>query len=322
MAALAQRPKYGVEGLVYTLLTESSDVIGGTPAYGTVYTLPNVAKIGANPNGKIATDFLDDGPALVAETIGQIDVDLELGDIMPADEARLLGHTYANGVIGRAANDQSPWVAVGFKILRSGLDSGAQVYEYFWFYKGKFSKYDAQAATKKDTPAFQHVMLKGMFTCLQANKAWSSKIRTDDPNQIAATIANWFVAPVMPSSDTTAVTATFATGTGAAKTFTISLAKASANGAIPFSFPASSLAFLVAQLNLAKVAVGTLVAGITAVISSPGTGFSNSPIVITVTSPNSAAADACLASISSSNDIVDCNGTAISPVMGLVTLHA
>ena len=320
--ALAYRPLIGARNLVYALLTESSDVSGGTPTYGAPVAISNLAKISVNTNGNASFLFGDDAPRMIAETIGKIDLEVTFPDLLPSDYAALLGHTYANGQIVEASSDQSPYVALGFQVLRAGSDAGVLDYDYYWLYKCRFVKPSNTYETKADSVKFNPMVLKAEAAMLIANNAFRMRIRTSDPNVTTAAKTSFFTQVTLPSSDNTALTVTFATGTGAAKTFTVTFAKASASGSIPFSIPASSIAALVANLELAKVAVGTIVAGITAAISSAGTGFSNSPVVVTVTSPNSAAADACIAFIAANSGIVDNNNSPVTPVSGLVTLHA
>jgi len=210
--ATAVRPLIGASDLVYALMSESSDVAGGTTTYGTIYTLPNLRRISINPNSAAATLFGDDGPRISAETIGEIDVEFEIADILPADEARILGNTYSTGSIVRDLADASPYIALGFKLLRSGLDSATAVYDYIWLYKGKMMKPAQDNQTKEDKINFQCPKLVGKFVARQSDNQWMIKCRTDDAN--AATItAGFFSTVVSQSTDATALTCTLSEGT-------------------------------------------------------------------------------------------------------------
>ena len=151
MAVVNSRPAIGIEGAVYCLLNESTDVSGGTPTYGTVKALFPSAKLTVNPNGSVATDWADDGPSFVATTTGKYQVSLEVQDMDPAAYAEVTGQTRANGIAADGSLDTAPYVAFGYKQWLGGLDgSGNKVYRYKWLLKGKFSKSQEGGETKKD----------------------------------------------------------------------------------------------------------------------------------------------------------------------------
>ncbi len=210
---MSVRPRIGASDLVFAVLDEDTDVAGGTPTYGTPVALANLAEINVNPNGSTSVLFADDMPAVVGETIGKIDVDFQLADISQANYALLFGHTYANGAIAEKADDQSPYIAIGFKALRSGKYSGLKVYDYFWLYKGKMSKPDSKYETKKDSINFQNVTLKGQFVALQScDKAFRMRVRTDDA-AAAGLLSAFFTQVTLPTADVTDLTVTIAQGT-------------------------------------------------------------------------------------------------------------
>jgi phi13 family phage major tail protein len=206
------RPRIGASDLVYAILDADTDVIGGTPTYGTPVALANLAKIVVNPNGSGVVGFSDDKPSTAAETIGKIDLDFELADISQANYAALLGHGYANGAIDEKADDQSPFVAIGFKALRAGKYSGSKVYDYFWLYKGIFLKPQDTYETKKDSITLQNVTLKGLFVALDSNKSWRFRLRTDDA-AAAGLLSSFFTQVTLPTADVTALSVALAQGT-------------------------------------------------------------------------------------------------------------
>lgn len=223
--SVSARPAIGVKDVVYALLTESSDVAAGTPTYGTVKSLAGVGRISVNPNSSIARLAGDDQMIHVAESIGKIDVELELADIDPAAEAEVLGHTYSNGAILRNAADSSPYVAVGFKVSHTG----SSVSTYCWLYKGKFSKPDMSAETKGETINFQRKVLKGEFQPLIANSNWMLKLRTDDAAAPAALVSGFFSSvPLTASADLTAFTLASGAGDASDKQIVLTFGKASA----------------------------------------------------------------------------------------------
>lgn len=198
-SAIVERPGIGVEDVVVAVLTQSSDVAGGTLTYATPVALAGLAKLTVNPNGTVATDWADDGPAVSATTTGKIQVDLEMLDVVPVNFATIFGMKYANGILVDNGLDTSPYLALGYKQWLSGDDdTGNKVYRYVWLLKGVLAKPQEGGATKADTIKYQHMQLKGEFTRLNFNGNWRTMLRTDDPN-IGATsnaVADWFHAPV------------------------------------------------------------------------------------------------------------------------------
>jgi phi13 family phage major tail protein len=222
MAVVSSSPAIGVESAVYAILTESSDVLGGTPVYGTVKNFFPTAKLTINLNGSVATDWGDDGPSAIATTTGKVQVSLEVQDIDPAAYAEITGQTRANGITADNSLDTSPYIAFGYKQLLIGGK-----YRYKWLLKGKFSKSSEGGETKKDTINYQHMTLAGEFGRLIANGNFQTGIRTDASDTPAATVTNWFNAPVIaPTVDLGALTLTSATGVISTKTFTLTFAKA------------------------------------------------------------------------------------------------
>jgi phi13 family phage major tail protein len=193
--AISQKPRIGLKDVKYALLTESSDVIGGTPTWGTVYSLTNAIELSFDPASSASTLFADDGAAFSAETTGEMTISLGLADILPDDMARILGHTYANGIVNETTDDASPYIAIGGKRTMPG-----GTYEYFWLPKVKLNKPASTATTKGSSIEFQTPMLEGRVLKLTANNNYRTRVRTDDTNASATTISNWFAAPVFDDS--------------------------------------------------------------------------------------------------------------------------
>jgi phi13 family phage major tail protein len=198
--AIAQRPRIGLKDVKYAVLTESTDTVGGTPTYGTVYSLANAIELSFDPASSSATLFADDGAAFTSETTGEMTISFGMADILPDDMARVLGHTYANGIVNESTDDQSPYIAIGGKFLRSGKDGANSVYEYFWLPKVKLQKPSATATTKGASIEYQTPMMEGRVVKLTANNIYRTRVRTDDANASATAITNWFNAPVVTNN--------------------------------------------------------------------------------------------------------------------------
>jgi phi13 family phage major tail protein len=275
MAVVNSAPAIGIEGAVYALLNESTDVLAGTPTYGAVKALFPSAKLTVNPNGSVATDWADDGPSFVATTTGKYQLSLEAQDVDPAAYAEITGQTRANGIAVDGSLDSAPYVAFGYRQWLGGLDSsGNKRYRYKWLLKGKFSKAQEGGETKKDTISYQHMTLAAEFTKLIANNNIQTTIRTDASDAPAATISAWFNAPVISSTvDLGALTLTSAAGVISTKTFTLTFAKAGGGTTTIVDGSAVNVA-------IALASTGTLIALTT---FTPGSA-STTPTLAVVTS--------------------------------------
>ena len=221
--AYSARPAIGAKNLVYALLSEASDVAGGTPTYGTVKPLAGLGKISQNPNGNASVLYGDDQALHVADGVGKIDLSFDLADIDPAAYAEILGHTYGAGGVLEKSTDQSPFVAIGFKKTHTG----SSVETYYWLYKVKFLKPDSASETKKESINFQSLSLKAVAVPLASSSVWRLWIRTDDANASAAVLAAFFSTVVLSASvDLGALTLTSGAGDASEKTITLTFAKA------------------------------------------------------------------------------------------------
>ena len=211
MAANTPRLRIGASDIVYAVLDEASDVVAGTPTWGTVTALPNAKAISFDPGSSLFTGFYDDGAKFSADTVGVLKLQLTLGDITPTAEAEILGHTYTGGQIQQTTLDQAPYVAIGWKTLRTGSSA---VYDYYWLYKGKFRKPTIDAKTKEATITPTDVVLEGNFVGLISKAGlYANKLRTDDDAAAAATITGFFTTVPLAAANLNALTVTAAEGT-------------------------------------------------------------------------------------------------------------
>lgn len=179
--------RIGVDKLHYAICTD-----GDTESWGTPSPLKGVISVNINPNASQETLFADDGPYETAATIGNIEVEINKAQLALAERAELLGHTLANGKLVSKSTDVPPFVAIGFRTLKSNGH-----YRYVWLYKGKFQDLEDQNETKGDSINFQTDTINGQFLQTNKNQAW--KIEADEDDQAAATvIADWFNAVVEP----------------------------------------------------------------------------------------------------------------------------
>lgn len=206
--------RIGCDNLVYALM-KTEDTDSAAPVYDTVVTAPGVMSLNINPNGATSTLFADDGPMETASTIGNIEVEIQKNELTTKNKADLLGHTIdANGGLCYAADDVPPYVAIGFRTLKSNGK-----YRYVWLYKGKFNEPEDANETKGDSINFQADTITGQFTRLsykatvatgKTKRLWKYEMDEDNTDTTnganSVVIGKWFTAPVMPSATKTTST--------------------------------------------------------------------------------------------------------------------
>lgn len=285
-----ERPKIGLSGLV--LAEVLSDDENGI-VYDTPFKIPGAVVATINPNSSVDTDYADDGAFFAQNNRGNTELSLEMIDITPENEAKMLGQKRVNGVTVETDLDQSPYFAFGAKILMAGSDeSGEPVYTYIWYAKGKFSVPESGGSTKKDTIEFGHKNLTAQFVKTQfvpdgqKSGTIGTKVRTDDPEASASLIENWFSAPVISiAQNTGAFTVTAAAGTD--NTVVLTGTK-EGNAAVSFGRASAKLGETIIVVDSSGELVdGTIAFGGTA--TAPTITFTpaedeNAPAAVTVTS--------------------------------------
>ena len=197
--------RIGCDNLVYAIM-KTEDTAETAPVYDAVVKAPGVMSINISPNASQETLFADDGPMDTASTLGRIEVEIQKNELTTKNKSDLLGHAIdTNGALVYGDSDISPWVAIGFRTLKS---SGK--YRYVWLYKGKFNEPEDNNETKGDSINFQSDTISGQFTKLNkpvtvGNKTvrpW--KYELDEESSEAATdvVKNWFQAPIIPGAAT------------------------------------------------------------------------------------------------------------------------
>lgn len=195
--------RIGCDNLVYAPMT-TEDTADALPTYGDVVKAPGVMHVNINPNSSQETLFADDGPMETASTLGKIDVEIQKNELTAQNKADLLGHQIdSNGGVVYGDSDVPPWVAIGFRTLKSNGK-----YRYVWLYKGKFSEPEDQNETKGDSINFQSDTITGQFTRLskpvtingKSVRPWKYELDMDSEGVKESAITSWFEAPVMPAT--------------------------------------------------------------------------------------------------------------------------
>lgn len=180
----------GLKNLVFAELI-TDDAVTKTATYGTPELIAGAISANINPNSSNETLFADDGPFDTASTIGQISLDMNVADLPLEIQAKLFGHTLtSNGILVRKGGDTPPWVAVGFKSLKSNGK-----YRYTWLTKGKFSLPEQANETKGDSVNFQTPTASGSFVKRESDDIWEFHTDEDATGFTPALATSWFTSP-------------------------------------------------------------------------------------------------------------------------------
>jgi phi13 family phage major tail protein len=298
---MAGNPKIGLDNVWVAPLLSGTDTDTIPPAYGTPVRLAGAVTATLNLNGTTTPDYGDNGAFFIGTTKGNTDMDLELIDIDPDVYAAMVGATRANGIHVMGALDQSPWYAMGFRVLLGGKDSsGNDIYEYFWLNKGKFAEAQQGSTTKKDTLSYGHTNLKALFAKLNYNNVSGVKGRTDY-DLTTAQAAAWFNAPLYKTdANLSAVTVTGALSGGTAGNVVLTFDKADSS-----NFTIAEASAVIGSSIVIQVA-GVAVAGATAWTDQ---GTDNPILTFTPTTPFSGVSIL----VAVTNSVKDTNGVTVTP---------
>jgi len=182
---LSRGIRIGLKDVYYALL--EGDVVNQGAAYQVPVRLIGAITANINPNPSSETLFADDGPIEVASTLGNIELELGLADLPLPSQAILLGHGYIDGRLIKRADDIPPWLALGFKALKSNGN-----YRYTWLLKGKFQVPEESHETKGDAITFQTPTITGNFVARDFDKRY--QIQGDEDDQLFTTVMSnlWY----------------------------------------------------------------------------------------------------------------------------------
>lgn len=191
----------GLRDLYYAKLT--TDPASGTATYEESVRIVGAISASVNPNTSTSTLFYDDGPGDTAATLGEITLELNVADLPLEVQAVLLGHSHEGGIMKAKAGDVPPWVAIGFRTLKSNGK-----YRYYWLNKGKFAIPEDSFNTKADSIEFQTPTISGSFVKRDSDDEWKRVADEDDEDFTEAMKAAWFLSPVGEIVAVTGVTLT------------------------------------------------------------------------------------------------------------------
>lgn len=236
----------GLRDLHYAILVEDTST---AVSYETPVKIAGAVQANINPNPSMETLFADDGPSETAATLGQIELEIVAKDFPIEVQAALLGHSVVGGVMIRKSTDVPPWVAIGFKSLKSN-----GFYRYVWLLKGKFQVPEQNHETKGDRVNFQTPTLRGVFVRRDFDDAWQKQTDEDYVDYVPAIGTNWFL-DVQGSPDVTPPTVVVSPADGDTGV------AVGANITWTFNEPIKASLVTAANFMVIKAADGTVVPG-------------------------------------------------------------
>lgn len=182
----------------------TEDTLNTAPAYETPKAAPGLMSININPNASVDTLFADDGPMETAVTIGAVEVEIQKNYLSTSNKADLLGKVIdSKGGLVSSSSDIPPWVAIGFKSLKSNGK-----YRYVWLYKGKFMDPEDNNETKGDSINWQSDTITGNFVRLlfpytiggKKTTPYKYELDEDDTAADTETLTSWFTKVTLPTA--------------------------------------------------------------------------------------------------------------------------
>lgn len=192
----------GLDDLYYAPITMDSN---DEETYGTPVKLAKAISAGLTVELAEAILYADNAAAETVRGFKSGKLTLGIDDIGTAKASALTGAAIDNnGVLVATAENDAPYVAVGFRAKKSN-----GLYRYFWLYKVKFSIPGVDLQTQGDSISFQTPTIEG--TVLARNKAsgtdahpWKAEVTEGDTSVTTTTTTNWFTAVYEPDFSTQA----------------------------------------------------------------------------------------------------------------------
>lgn len=146
----------GLKDLYIAAFIKGSD---GKLSYGTPERAAKAITAELSVEVATAELYADDALAESVKEFSKGTIKLNVDDLSPEVQAKLLGHTVSeDNVIYAKDTDEPPYVAVGFRARKTGGN-----YRYIWLYKVKFELPSDSFQTKKDGIEFKTPELTGTF---------------------------------------------------------------------------------------------------------------------------------------------------------------
>jgi phi13 family phage major tail protein len=179
--------KIGVDNLhFYPLIKDDETGV----SYGAAVAVPGTVSLEINPSTDNATLYADNMAWETANSMGEVEVSIELADLPKSVQAALLGHSIdtTTGRLIAKSTDESPYVGISFAALKG---NGAT--RYVRLAKGRFIEGEDNYQTKGESVEFQTQTINANFVVRKYDRVWKETVDSDDKESgVAATIADWF----------------------------------------------------------------------------------------------------------------------------------
>ncbi len=172
----------GLKDLHFALLTTDSKE---ELAYEEPEAIAGAINAIINPEISTQELYADDQLWESVSTLGKINVELETADLPLTVRADLLGNELVDGVLIEAAADVPPYVALGFRSLKSDGK-----YRYIWLLKGVAQPIAEDFTTKKDSVEHKTPKVKFTFMARVHDGQW--KHTADEEGEDFSGAAAWF----------------------------------------------------------------------------------------------------------------------------------
>ena len=187
----------GLDSLFYSKITEDER---GEETYAKPKILAKAISADVSVELAEASLFADDGESEVVKLFKNGKISLNVDDIGNAAAEDLTGAKVDNnGALVSTSDDTAPYVAIGFRALKSNGK-----YRYFWFYKVKFAVPSTNLQTKGDSINFSTPTIEG--SVIRRNKVdglgkhpWKVEATEGATGVSESIISSWFNAVYEPA---------------------------------------------------------------------------------------------------------------------------
>lgn len=177
----------GIRDFHVAVLTESSDVAGGTPTYGEITKIPGIITANCSTERTSDSFYSDDTVEETYSSFNQITVELEVSNLSIAERALLLGQQTKKGVAVGNVDDAPKYVAIMF---RSKKTNGK--FRYVCMPKGKFTEPSESYASEAESVTAQTLTMTFTGIPLKANGNYKIVADEDETDIDTTFIQNFF----------------------------------------------------------------------------------------------------------------------------------
>lgn len=174
----------GLSNFHYAIL--NSDTTSGT-TYGTPVHVIGLRSATITPTTSEATLYYDNMAAETFSSLSDISIEIEMGHLTLAEQAALLGHTYADGQMVASKDDVAPYVAIMFEALHG--DGSKKLVK---LYKGKFAEVTETYNTNGENIEFTSPKITATFVSRISDGKWKAVFDERETGADATIASAWY----------------------------------------------------------------------------------------------------------------------------------